>query len=214
MNVTPTVLDQFTQWLVARELTHNTVIQTVGDTVGGSVQAAVNGPVATPAGSGVNAVVNPGMETLNSDGSPYCWMKGGYGSNTAVLDLTSSARTGSRAGRATVSSYVDGDAKWLPQFDYGGCSPTVVPGHTYSLRQWYTATGVTQFAVYLRNSAGVWNYWTSSPWFASASVFTQATWTTPTIPSGMTGLSFGLNIFGNGTLVTDDAEMYDSVGAP
>ena len=214
LNVTPTVLEDFVQWLVARETTHNTVIQTVGDTVGGSVQAAVNGPVATPAGPGVNAVVNPGMETLNADGSPFCWMKGGYGDNTAVLDLASSGRTGSKAGRVTMSSYVDGDAKWLPQFDLGGCSPTVVPGHTYSLRQWYTATGVTQFAVYLRNSAGVWNYWTSSPWFAAASTYTQATWTTPTIPAGMTGLSFGLNIFGNGTLVTDDTEMYDSVGAP
>lgn len=214
LNVTPTVLQQFTQWLVARRVLRNTVVKTVGDTVGGAVKPGVNGPPVTPPTPGANAVVNPGMETLNPDGSPQCWMKGGYGSNTAVLDLTTSARSGSRAGRVAVSSYVDGDAKWLQQFDLGGCSPTVTPGHTYSLRQWYAATGVTQFAVYLRDSSGVWHYWTSSPWFAAASTFTQANWTTPAIPAGMTGLSFGLNVFGNGTLVTDDTEMYDSVGAP
>lgn len=214
LNVTPTVLQQFTQWLVLRKVLRNTVIKTVGDTIGGAVKPGVNGPPVTPPDPGANAVVNPGMETLNPDGSPQCWMKGGYGTNTSVLDLKTPGRTGSRAGRATMSGYVDGDAKWLQQFDLGGCSPTVVPGHTYSLRQWYTATGVTQFAVYLRDAGGVWHYWTSSPWFASATEFTQANWTTPEIPAGMTGLSFGLNIFGNGTLVTDDTEMYDSVGAP
>lgn len=214
LNVTPTTLDSFAKWLTLRSLLHNTVVKTVGDTIGGAVKPAVTGPVPAPAGPGVNAVVNPGMETLNPDGTPECWMKGGYGTNTAVLDLASPGRAGQEAGRVTVSGYSDGDAKWLQQFDTGGCSPTVVSGHTYSMRQWYTSTGVTQFAVYLRNSDGVWGYWTSSPWFSPASTYTQATWTTPPIPAGMTGISFGLNVFGNGTLTTDDTELYDTVGAP
>ncbi|MFI5429512.1 polysaccharide deacetylase family protein [Aeromicrobium sp. UC242_57] len=214
LNVTPTTLEQFALWLSLRGILRNTVVKTVGDTIGGAVAPAVTGPVATPAGPGVNGVVNPGMETLNSDGTPQCWMKGGYGANTAVLDLATPGRSGDRAGRVTMSGYTDGDAKWLPQFDLGGCSPSVAAGHTYSMRQWYTSTGVTQFAIYLRNSAGVWAYWTSSPWFAASPTFTQATWTTPEIPAGMTGISFGLNVFGNGTLTTDDSALYDSVGAP
>lgn len=214
LNVTPTVLNQFTRWLWARKILRNTVVQTVGDTVGGAAEPVVTGPVPIPASPGANGVVNPGMESLNADGTAQCWMKGGYGTNTAVLDLASPGRTGQRAGQVAVSGYSDGDAKWLPQFDLGGCSPTVAAGHTYSMRQWYTASGPTQFAIYLRDNAGVWRYWTSSPWFASTDSFTEAAWTTPEIPSGMTGISFGLNVFGNGVLTTDDASLYDTVGAP
>lgn len=215
INVTPATLDAFVSWLTKRNnILQSTVVQTVGNAVGGAVKPVVNGPVAGPVGPGVNAVTNPGLETLDADGTPACWMKGGYGANTASLDVVSPGRSGARATRVTVSGYVDGDAKWLQRFDLGGCSPTVVPGHTYSLRSWYTSSGVTQFAVYLRDSAGAWHYWTSSPWFAAASSFTQAVWETPSIPAGMTGMSFGLTVFGNGDLVTDDVAAYDTVGAP
>ncbi|MET0929661.1 MAG: polysaccharide deacetylase family protein [Aeromicrobium sp.] len=217
ISVTPTVLDQFASWLKARTTaaTRNTQVLTVGDAVGGAVKPAVNGPAAPgPIGPGVNGIVNPGLETLDADGTPSCWMTGGYGTNTAAVSVTSPGRTGARAGRVTVSGYVDGDAKWLPRFDSGGCSPTVAPGRTYSLRSWYTSTTVTQFAVYLRDTQGAWHYWTSSPWFAATSTWTQAMWTTPAIPSGMTGISFGLSLFGNGTLRTDDVAIYDSLGAP
>lgn len=215
INVTPSTLDAFVSWLTKRNnVVQSTVVRTVGDTVGGAVKPVVNGPVAKPAGPGVNAVKNPGAETLDADGTPACWMKGGYGTNTATLDVTSPGRTGSRAARVAVSGYADGDAKWLQRFDLGDCSPTVAAGRTYSLRSWYTATGPTQFAVYLRDAGGAWRYWTSSPWFAASSTFAQAVWETPAIPAGMTGMSFGLNVFGNGSLVTDDVSAYDSVGAP
>jgi hypothetical protein len=217
ISVTPAVLDQFAAWLKARTTAANgnTRVVTVGDAVGGPVKPAVSGPAAPgPIEPGVNGVVNPGMETLEADGTPSCWMRGGYGTNTAALTVASPGRTGSRAGQVSVSGYVDGDAKWLPRFDSGGCSPTVAPGRTYSLRSWYTSTAVTQFAVYLRDSQGAWHYWTSSPWFAAAPTYTQAMWTTPPIPDGMTGISFGLNMFANGTLRTDDVAIYDSLGAP
>ena len=61
--------------------------------------------------------------------------------------------------------------RWLPRFDLGDCSPTVAAGHAYSLRSWYRSSGVTQFAVYLRDAGGTWHYWTSSPWFAAAPAF-------------------------------------------
>ncbi len=215
LNVTPAVLDSFVTWVKARNTSKlNTTIQTVGNVIGGAVKPPVAGPAPGPIGPGVNGVINPGMETVTAQGDPVCWMKGGYGTNTATLSLINTAHTGARAGKVSMASYADGDAKWLPQFDLGECSPTVAPGHTYSLRSWYTSTAVTQFAVYLRDSAGAWHYWTSSPWFAGASVYTQAVWTTPAIPAGMTAISFGLNLFNNGTLVTDDTAIYDTVGAP
>lgn len=214
ISVTPAVLDQFLDWLEPRATTKNTVVKTVGDVIGGAAKPVVTGPVAEPLAPGVNGVQNPGVETLDPTGSPQCWMKGGYGANTATLETATPGRDGGRGLKVTVTGYSDGDAKWLPQFDLGACSPTVADGHTYSLRTWYTATSITQFALYLRDEHGVWNYWTSSPWFAPAETFTEAVWTTPEIPPGMTGLSFGLNVFSDGSLVTDDYAIYDSVGAP
>lgn len=214
LNVTPTVLDSFALWLKLRALIYKTSVQTVGDVIGGPVAPAVSGPVPTPVEPGVNGVSNPGMETLGADGNPSCWMKGGYGANTPTLSVTTPGLTGQYAGQVNMANYVDGDAKWLPTMDLGGCAPTVQGGHTYSLRQVYTASSVTQFAVYVRNQAGAWRYWTSSPWFAATSTPTRADWTTPELPADVTGLSFGLTVFNNGTLVTDDAELYDTVGAP
>ena len=52
-------------------------------------------------------------------------------------------------------------------------------------------------------------YWTSSPYFAASTPTTQAVWTTPALPAGATGISFGLNIFANGTLTTDDYSYVD-----
>ncbi|MCS5732925.1 polysaccharide deacetylase family protein [Herbiconiux daphne] len=214
LNVTPTVFGQFLQWLAPRATTNNTVVKTVDAVVGGALKPAVAGPVTAPAGPGVNAVVNPSLEAAGANGLPNCWMTGGYGSNTPSITWTSPARTGSVAGYVSVANYVDGDAKLLPAFDLGACTPTVVTGHTYSMRAWYTSTTVTQFAIYLRSTAGVWQYWTSSPWFAANPVFSEAVFTTPAIPAGFTGISFGLNVFSNGTLVTDDYSLYDTVGAP
>ena len=73
---------------------------------------------------------------------------------------------------------------------------------------------MTQFAVYPVAGSAPGTYWTSSPYFAASSTFTQAVWTTPAIPSGVTGLSFGLNQFNNGLLTTDSYSFYDTEGAP
>ncbi|MEJ1231104.1 MAG: hypothetical protein WDM88_11470 [Galbitalea sp.] len=47
-------------------------------------------------------------------------------------------------------------------------------------------------------------YWNASPWFAPATAWTPATWTTPAIPAGYDGIDFGLNLFSLGTLEVDD----------
>ncbi|MFF0910458.1 polysaccharide deacetylase family protein [Microbacterium enclense] len=211
--VTPTVFAQFAAWLKGRQAA-GTVVRTVGDVVGGAAKPLVDGPaVPAPTGS-TNGVVNPGLETLGADGQPSCWMRGGYGSNSPAFSTGAPAHGGSVASGITMTGYADGDAKLLPQFDLGQCSPTVTAGRTYALRSWYQSSGVTQFALYLRSSTGAWSYWTSSPWFAASAGRSQADWTTPAIPSGSTGISFALTIFGNGTLRTDDLALYDSASAP
>lgn len=211
--VSPSTFAQFLTWLAARK-SRGTVVKTVGDVVGGSARPVVNGPV-VPAPTGTtNGVVNAGLETAAAGSGPACWMRGGWGTNSPTFTSGTPAHAGAVASAISMTGYSSGDAKLLPQFDLGQCSPTVTPGRSYSLRSWYRATVVTQFAVYLRSSTGAWSYWTSSPWFAATSTWTEATWTAPTIPAGYTGISFALTVFGNGLLRTDDLSLYDTAGAP
>ncbi len=210
LNVTPTLFQQFAAWLKGRPST--TTVKTVNQVIGGTVKPAVSGPAVPPQPSSGNLVKNPSLETL-VNGVPQCWQAGGFGTNTPTFTTVSPGHTGSRAERLVVTGYANGDAKWLPSLDLGGCSPTATPGHTYTLGAWYKSTANTQFAVYYRTGLGSWVYWTSSPWFAPATTFQKASWTTPALPSGASGISFGLNLFSNGTLITDDYEMTDTASS-
>jgi len=77
------------------------------------------------------------------------------------------------------------------------------------LSTWYSATGTTQFALYYRDESGAWYYWTSSPWFETASTWTQAIFTTPAVPANDVAMTFGLALISNGTLTRDDYSLVD-----
>ena len=214
--ISPALLTQFAAWLAPRAAAENTHVRTVGQVIGGEVTPAVNvDSISPPApGPGVNGLINPSLEAAGTGSYPQCWQQYGYGSNTAAFAVVNPGRTGNVAERMTMSGYTNGDARLMPVTDLGECAPTVTPGHTYSLRAWYTSTAPTQFAVYLRTGTGTWQYWTSSPLLNASATYTQAEWTSPAIPAGTTGISFGLNLVSNGTLTTDDYAVYDTVGAP
>jgi peptidoglycan/xylan/chitin deacetylase (PgdA/CDA1 family) len=200
LSITPTVFSQFVTWL-AGQSSVGTTVKTVGQVIGGPFKPGVT--VNPPAPS--STLQNPSLETTDSStGFPKCWQAGGWGSNTVAWANTSAAHTGTHAENLTITNYSSGDAKLLPTLDQGTCSPTVVPGNTYGLSVWYKSTAVTQFALYYRTTNGAWFYWTSSPWFAAAANWTQATFTTPAVPAGANGMSFGLALIANGTLTTDD----------
>ncbi|MFH5880295.1 polysaccharide deacetylase family protein [Arthrobacter sp. NA-172] len=205
LNITPTLFSQFATWLKARPAT--TTVKTVNQVIGGTVKPLVSGPQAPPQGTG-NLIKNPSLET-QQNGIPQCWAAGGYGANTSAFAVVSPGHTGNVAEKLTVTGYVDGDAKLLPALDLGGCSPTATAGHSYNIGAWYTSSTNTQFELYYRIGLGSWKYWTSSPWFGAATTYQKATWTTPALPAGANGISFGLNLFSNGTITTDDYEMFD-----
>ncbi|MEG9250209.1 polysaccharide deacetylase family protein [Arthrobacter sp. Soc17.1.1.1] len=205
--ITPALLDQFAAWLKTRPAT--TTVKTVDQVIGGTVKPAISGPAVPPPPTTGNLVRNPSLETL-TNGVPQCWNAGGYGTNSPTFTVVSPGRTGQRAQQLVVGGYVDGDAKLIPSLDLGGCSPAATAGRTYNLGAWYKSTAPTQFTLYYRSGAGSWRYWTSSPWFAASATYQKASWTTPPLPAGANGLSFGLNLFSNGTLTTDDYEMFDT----
>ncbi|WP_442544915.1 S-layer homology domain-containing protein [Arthrobacter sp. KN11-1C] len=210
LTISPTLFTQFATWLAQQKAAGTVAVQTVDQTVGGTQQPAVAGPaLPPPPGPGVNMIQNPSLETLVNT-VPQCWAAGGYGTNTSAFSIVTPGHTGTNAEQLTVTGWVSGDAKLLPALDLGGCSPTGVPGHTYQLKAWYKSTADTQFEVYYRVGNGFWTYWTASPLVLPAANWTQITWTTPPLPAGASGISWGLNIQANGTITTDDYEMYDN----
>lgn len=213
LSVKISTFNAFAVWLAQRQHTTGTEVRTVSGVVGGPVRPPVRVRPATAHG-----VSNPSLEAVSpssavnlateSSGLPgkflSCWMAGGYGNNTVRWQRTRDAHTGRWAERLTMTSYHSGGAELLPLFDLGACSLPVTAGRSYQLSAWYTSTARTQFSVYYRDAAGRWHYWTSSPYFSPATNWTKATWQSPAVPAGGTGLSYGLSLFSRGTLTTDD----------
>jgi peptidoglycan/xylan/chitin deacetylase (PgdA/CDA1 family) len=197
-------------WL-QQESTRGVVVQTVRQVVGGVVQPAVAGPGLPAAPNGSNTLRNASFEYQSVAAlPPDCWQLGGYGGNTSAWTWTSDAHSGSHAERVDVTNYSSGDQKVLVQLDLGGCTPSVTPGRQYRITAWYKSTTSALFTVFRRDGAWVQSYWVSSPRFAAAAAWTQASWVTPVIPPGVNGLDFGLAIGANGTLIVDDASIDDA----
>ncbi|MDY7542487.1 MULTISPECIES: polysaccharide deacetylase family protein [unclassified Cryobacterium] len=211
LTISPTLFTQFVQWLKTRPAT--TTIKTVDQVIGGTVKAVVSGPAVAPKPVGSNLVSNPGFETLTA-GVPQCWQGASFGTNTPAFTTVSPGRTGNRAGRLTMTGYSNGDAKWLPTPDLGGCAPAATPGTAYALSAWYKSTAATQIEVYYRTGLGSWTYWTASPLFAASATYQKASWTTPALPAGASAITFGLNLLSNGTLTTDDYTAFDAATLP
>lgn len=199
LSITPTLFDQFLTWL-GTQSSKGVSVKTVHQILGGTVKPIVTAPAST------NTVLpNPSLETSTTgDGFPDCYMPAGYGNNTATWAETTDAHTGKVAEQLTVTGYTDGDAKLLPTFDLGSCTPAITAGNVYTASVWYKSTGISQFALYTRTVGGYWSYWTSGPWLAPAATWTQAVFTLPAAPAGAVGVSFGIAMIANGTLETDD----------
>ncbi|WP_427172692.1 fibronectin type III domain-containing protein [Arthrobacter sp. 92] len=210
LTITSALFDQYTTWLKSQQDAGSIAVKTVRGVIGGPVQPVIAGPPPPAPITSGNLLQNPSLETAGPvAGLPKCWATGSYGSNTPTFSEVSPGHTGTVAERLTMTNYVDGDAKLLPTLDLGECSPTGTVGHIYQLKAWYKSTAPTQFEVYVRTGIGTWQYWTASPLLNAASGWTQATWSTPALPSGANAVSFGLNLISNGTLTTDDYEMND-----
>jgi hypothetical protein len=212
LTVRLSLLSAFAKWLTQRRDV-GTVVKTVGEVIGGPVRPMAGAPAARPHG-----VVNPALETLGNSGAvdpvveaptqpvrfPLCWEKAAYGQNTVTWQRIRGGHGGPWAMRLTMTSHHSGDAKLIQQFDTGQCSIPVTGGQSYDLATWYKSSAPTQFSVYYRTPQGRFLYWTSSPFYGAATQWAKATWTTPPLPAGASGLSFGLTLSRNGSLVTDD----------
>ncbi len=201
----------FVTWLKAEEA-DGVEVKTVQQVIGGSEQAAATAPAAPPAPVGTNALLNSNLETADpvTPSNPECWAEKSYGASTPSWTWsTTGGEGGGGMETITMSGYSSGDAKLVQTFDLGQCAPSVAAGDSEELSGYYKSTVPVFYTVYQRNANGIWSYLTQSPTFAPESGWTQANWLTPQIPAGVTAISYGMTIAGNGTLTTSDYSMVD-----
>ncbi|MGK3647699.1 S-layer homology domain-containing protein [Pseudarthrobacter enclensis] len=215
LTISQELFNQFADWLAAEKAAGRVDVKTVNQAIGGSTKPVVQGPDAPAPQTVGNLIKNPSLETPGNNGSaiPRCWQTGGFGTNTPTF-----TRVAGHMGTATASQQVqlanrvDGDVKLLPYMDLGECAPSATGGHSYRASTWYKSDATSQYAMYYRSGTGSWRYFTSSPWFPASADWTQATWDTDPLPTDATAISIGLALIANGTLTTDDYELYDVSG--
>ena len=212
LTVRVSLLNAFAKWLAKRR-SAGTVVKTVGEVIGGPFRPAAGARPARPHG-----VIDPWLDTLGDPGGvnptneaptksapfPLCWMKAAYGQNSVTWQRIRGGHVGPWAMRLTMTSHKNGDAKLIQQFDTGQCSIPVTAGRSYNLAAWYKSSALTQFSVYYRTPPGRWLYLTSSPFYPATTQWAKASYTTPPLPAGTSGLSFGLALASKGSLITDD----------
>lgn len=179
------------------------------DQISFGISIAGNGTLVTDdyalAQTSTTPVINPelskntGLE--NGYNPPTDWFLAGWGDASVTGTVTSAAHSGSQAYSITLSGRTQGDYKLLPT---AAASPAVQPGVTYKLSSWYkSSTPNNSVTVFAHTSSG-WGYWTDIQTLPAANNWTNFTSSTPPIPAGVDAIAWGISIYGNGTLVTDD----------
>ncbi|TVZ01641.1 DUF1929 domain-containing protein [Trebonia kvetii] len=162
----------------------------------------------TSASAGVNLVVNPGFE--QGSGVGVCWQAGGTGTNTYSIGTTSLAHSGGKALKVSISKFSSGERIAMTA-ENAGCAPTVIPGHQYNLGVYYMSnTPNAVIDVYRHDAKKGWVFWMDLTTLKASSKYKLASVRTPVVPTGTTQLSFGVALYGKGTLITDDYSMVDA----
>jgi peptidoglycan/xylan/chitin deacetylase (PgdA/CDA1 family) len=205
LGVTVPELTSVLSWL-SRQAGKGVSVQTVAQVVGGPVRPAVTGP--RPRQIPPPGVTNPRLARAGAGGVPACFQTARYGTNKASFRYRGGAGpAGAGAEFITLSRRQSGTAQLLPALDLGACAPSVSAGASYTPGVWYQSSQPAVFNVYYRTPVGTWKYWVTSPAVPAAKKWTRASWTTPGVPAGATGLSFGLALSSDGTIATSDYSL-------
>lgn len=165
----------------------------------------VPSPVPTP-----NPAPNPNPELTSNpsleDGPvpPTGWFVAGWGDSTLTSTVATGAgntHSGNRAYSITLAGRTAGDYKLLPT---QSVSPAVQPGAVYELSTWYKSTTASNSLTVFAHTASGWGYLTDLQTLPASVDWTKATAKTAPIPAGVDAIAWGVSIYGNGTLVTDD----------
>ncbi|MER6688448.1 galactose oxidase early set domain-containing protein [Streptomyces minutiscleroticus] len=154
-----------------------------------------------------NLIRNPGFETAGADSMPACWEKSGWGDNDFTFSTVADAHSGARAMKVELTRRVDGDRKALIT-ESAACAPAVTAGRQYDLGLWYRSTTPDASVTLFRHDATAgWQYWTDLKTLELSAGWAEATVRTPEVPAGTDRISWGVSVYGTGSVTTDDYRM-------
>ncbi|MEV0223643.1 galactose oxidase early set domain-containing protein [Streptomyces sp. NPDC050704] len=163
--------------------------------------------------SAANLVKNPGFETAGTADMPYCWEKSGWGDNDFTFSTVAGAHSGAKAMKVELTRRAEGDRKALIT-ESAECAPVVSVGKQYDLGLWYKSTTPDASLTLFRHDATAgWQYWTDLKTLPISAGWSPATVRTPEVPAGTDRISWGVSVYGTGSVTTDDYTM-DVVADP
>jgi len=168
------------------------------------------GPPA-PGAIGVNVLKNPQLTAGGLFAStPTCWSRSTSGLNVPLFSWR--ATGGQTGGQETIlmGLHLSGDAKLVQTMDNGNCAPSVTPGYRYQAGVYYKSSIPVHLVVYTRNAFGSWTSWTQSEALPASSSWRLGTFTTSLVPSSVNGMSIGVSLAGNGSLVTSNYSLVNT----
>lgn len=169
--------------------------------------------LAVPASAANPELVTNGNLEAVTTGVPTCFTRSEWGTKTSSSNVVGTAHSGTNAYQVTVSARTSGDIKLL-QTESVACAPKVTAGHIYKTSVWYKSTTASVSLTVFKHTTAGWAYWTDLRSLPVVAAWTNATVNTPTIPAGVDQISFGVSIFGVGTLTTDDYSLTDTAVIP
>lgn len=136
-----------------------------------------------------NLIANPGVETASSNVSlPQGWSKGGYGTNTRTLSYPVAGNTSTKAIRAEITSYTNGDAKWFFQ------TVPVIGGQQYTFSDFYRSNTPSFVTVQYQLQNGTFVFPDLATNLPASSNWTQVT-RTFTVPTNYASPVVNITIF-------------------
>jgi hypothetical protein len=91
------------------------------------------------------------------------------------------------------------------------CAPWVTPGHQYTLGVNYlSSTPNAVIGIYRHDVAKGWLFWMDLENLTLSGKYKYATVRTPVIPTGTDQVSWGVSVYGKGTVITDGYSMVDA----
>ena len=163
-----------------------------------------------PASAGANLLKNPGVETAGAGGAPgempYCWERSGWGDNDVTFTTVGApdAHSGTKALKVELTRRADGDRKALIT-ESAECAPAVSAERQYDLSLWYKSTTPdAAITLFRHDTTAGWQYWTDLKTLDLSAGYRRAEVRTPVVPPGTDRITWGVSVYGTGSVTTDD----------
>ncbi|RFU86971.1 DUF1929 domain-containing protein [Streptomyces triticagri] len=154
-----------------------------------------------------NLIKNPGFEQAGAGDMPECWSEGGWGDNDFTFETVADAHSGTRAMKVDITRRTDGDRKAMIT-ESAACAPTVTEDRQYDLSLWYKSTTPdVSLTLFRRDAEGGWQYWTDLKTLPLSGAYARTEVRTPPVPAGTEQISWGVSVYGVGSVTTDDHVM-------